>query len=243
MNILIVDDEAPARQRLRALLDEIGAPCRVVGEAANGLQALGLCESREVDLVLMDIQMPGMDGLEAASRLAQQDTPPAVVFVTAFEEHALEAYQGNAADYLLKPIRRRRLKDALQRAVAVTRPQLQALQARPETTAYLSTSYRGGIRRIPIDEVIYLMADQKYVTACHTGGEALLEESLKSLEQRFGQRFFRIHRNALVSRQRLIALEKAAEGRCLARLKGSERRLEISRRHLPEVRQLLKSRT
>ena len=241
MRVLIVDDEAPARQRLRLLLEEIGPPYRVVAEAANGEAALQQCESREVDLVLLDIRMPGMDGIEAACRLSERPTPPAVIFVTAFEEHALEAFRGNAVDYLLKPIRRRRLEAALQRAPALTRPQLQALKKQPASEAYLSTSYRGGIRRIPIDQVIYFLADQKYVTACHSQGESLLEESLKSLEERFGEQFLRIHRNALVHRRRLTGLEKLPDGRCLARLSGSDRRLEISRRHLPEVRRWLKN--
>ena len=233
MRVLVVDDEVPARQRLCALLADIGKPYRLVAEAGNGEQALALCDSEPVDLVLMDIRMPGMDGIDAAIRLAARDTPPAVIFVTAFEEHAV--------DYLLKPIRRHRLQAALERAAALTRPQLQALhtlqRAAPEQ---LSVSYRGGLLRIPLDQVIYFRADQKYVTVCHQGGEALLEDSLKSLEERYGARFLRIHRNALVAAEALVGLEKGADGHSYARLSGTDSLLEISRRHLAEVRRWLR---
>ncbi|MCP4283624.1 MAG: response regulator transcription factor [Gammaproteobacteria bacterium] len=240
MNILIVDDEVPARDRLRTLIDEIGVPYGVVGEAANGLQALEQCQRLSVDLVLMDIRMPEMDGIEAAARLAVLEMPPAVIFVTAFEEHALEAFAGNASDYLLKPIRRQRLERSLMRATVPTRPQLRSLRQQSETPAYICTNYRGGIKRIAIQDVILLRADQKYVTAISTDGEALLEESLKSLEERFGEVFFRIHRNALVARGRLVGLERLNDGRCLAKLADTDEQPEISRRHLPQIRRWLK---
>jgi two-component system response regulator AlgR len=242
MNILIVDDEGPARQRLGALIGEIGAPYRVVGEAANGREAVQACQAGGVDLVLMDIRMPEMDGIDAALRLAPMTSPPAVIFVTAYEEHALQAFESNAVGYLLKPIRRGRLQQALERVGTLTRPQLQMLQRLAEASSdeYLSASYRGGIQRIALDQVIYFQADQKYVTVCHTDGEALLEESLRSLEQRFGDRLLRIHRNALVVRQRLAGLEKMADGRTLACMQGTDRRLEVSRRHLPMVRRWLR---
>lgn len=240
MNILIVDDEAPARDRLRALIGEIGAPYRVAGEAGTGADALKLCNRQEIDLVLMDVRMPVMDGIEAAEKLAVLAVPPAVIFVTAFEEHALAAFKGNAADYLLKPIRRQRLETSLARAAMPTRPQLQSLRQQPEPSAYICTSYRGGIKRIAVDDIIMLRADQKYVSAITTQGEALLEESLVSFEERFGDLFFRIHRNALVARRRLIGLVKLADGRCLARLGDSDEQPEISRRHLPQIRRWLR---
>jgi len=242
MKILVVDDEAPARQRLRGLIQEIGSPYRVVGEAGNGVEALQQCSRGDVDLVLMDIRMPGMDGLKAASTLSLGERPPAVVFVTAYEEHALDAFQGNAVDYLLKPIRRSRLERALHRACVLTRPQLQALEKLQEgESGHVYSNYRGGVQRIPVEDIIYLRADQKYVTVRHVGGESLLEESLKSLEQRFAGRFLRIHRNALVARQRVAGLEKEPDGRCSLRMEESEDRLEISRRHLAQVRRWLKS--
>ena len=242
MNILIADDELPARQRLRGLVREIGSPYATVGDVANGLQALQRCRSGDIDLVLMDIRMPEMDGIAAAARLAQLPTPPAVIFVSAYEEHALRAFEGNALDYLLKPIRRQRLERALKRATALTRPQLRALQEMQQEgdEQHICSNYRGGIQRIALADIIYFRADQKYVTACHAGGEALLEDSLKSLEQRFAGKLLRIHRNALVSQQHLLGLEKAPDGRTLARLDGSEARLEISRRHLADVRRWLK---
>ncbi len=243
MKILVADDEAPARQRLRSLVEEIGPPYEWVGEAVTGEEALARNRALAVDLVLMDVRMPAMDGLQAASRLAELPQPPAVIFVTAYEEHALAAFDGNAVDYLLKPIRRQRLERALSKATALTRPQLQALQALQEGEAepdHVTTRYRGGIQRIPVEKIIYFRADQKYVTLRHSSGEALLEEPLKSLEQRFGDRFMRVHRNALVSCRHLRGLEKAPDGRCLVRLEGAEERLEISRRHLAQVRRWLR---
>lgn len=244
MKILIVDDEAHARARLRSLIDEIGPPWRVVGEADNGRDALQRVRLGEVDLVLMDIRMPGMDGLEAAAVLAGLATPPAVIFVTAYDEHALAAFERHAVDYLLKPIRRERLQRAIEKAVTLNRPQLQALQALQEQPddAYISVSFRGGLQRIPISEVIYFQADNKYVTVCHAAGEALLEESLKSLEERFAQRLIRIHRNALIVRERLLGLKRLGNGACAVSLAGSVAELEVSRRHLPEVRKLLRGR-
>lgn len=244
MKILIVDDETHARTRLRHLVEEIGPPCRVVGEADNGLDALRHCRRGEVDLVLLDIRMPGMDGLEAAAELAALATPPAVIFVTAYDEHALAAFERHAVDYLLKPIRRERLQRAIDRAVTLNRPQLEALrtlQAPPEE-AYVSVSFRGGLQRIPLGEVIYFQADQKYVTVRHAAGEALLEGSLKALEERFPQRLIRIHRNALIVRERLLGLKRLGNGACAVSLAGSDAELEVSRRHLPEVRRLLRGR-
>ncbi|PLY12442.1 MAG: DNA-binding response regulator [Sedimenticola sp.] len=243
MKILIADDEAPARERLRTLIGEIGDPYQVIAEAATGREAVDACQVHNADLVLLDIRMPEMDGLDAAAQLTLAANPPAVVFVTAFEEHALDAFERNAIDYLLKPIRRERLQKALDKASLLTRPQVQALTSlRQGQQEVISASYRGGLIRIPLEEVIYLQADQKYVVARHIGGEVLLEESLKSLEERFSLRFLRIHRNALVDRQRLRGLVKLADGRCMATLEDTEQQLEVSRRHLPEVRRWLKGR-
>lgn len=239
MKILVVDDEALARQRLMALIEELGEPYRLAGEAANGEEALRLFARDGADLVLMDIRMPGMDGLEAASRLAEEARPPAVIFTTAYEEHALEAFETAAQDYLLKPVRRERLLAALQRSQRLTRSQL-GPAASAQQPPQLSASYRGGVKTISLDAVIYLRAEAKYVVARHAGGELLLEESLKTLEARYGDWLMRIHRNALVSRSCLTGLEKAADGTPRAVLKGCDETLEISRRHLPEVRRLLR---
>jgi two-component system response regulator AlgR len=241
MKILIVDDEQLARERLEKLLLEIGSPYEVVGQATSGEDAIKLCSSHEADLVLLDIQMPGINGLEAASRLMGQDPAPAVIFVTAYDEHALEAFDRNAVDYLLKPVRRERLEAALNRAQALTRVQLQALDGLQDSPdAYVYSNFRGGVLRIPVKEVYYFRAEQKYVVARHAGGEALLEESLKSLEQELGEHFLRIHRNALVAKRYLTALEKRQDGHFQVCCKDIEDRLEVSRRHLPEVRRWLK---
>jgi two-component system, LytTR family, response regulator AlgR len=236
---MVVDDEALARQRLIALIEELGAPYRLAGEAANGEEALRLFAQCGADLVLMDIRMPGMDGLEAARRLAEEVCPPAVIFTTAFEEHALEAFETAAQDYLLKPVRRERLLAALQRSQRLTRSQLDAAEVAQEAPQ-LCASYRGGVKTLSLDEVIYLRAEAKYVVARHAGGELLLEQSLKYLEQQYGHRLLRIHRNALVSRSYLAGLEKGADGVPRAVLRGCEETLEISRRHLADVRRLLR---
>ncbi len=242
MKILVVDDEAHARSRLCRLIEEIGPPYRVVGEAADGAQAVKRCRQEDVELVLMDIRMPVMDGLAAAAELSRFATPPAVVFVTAFDEHALAAFEQHAMDYLLKPIRRERLQRAMDKAATLNRPQLQALQALQggRDEAYISASYRGGLQRIALNDVLFFRADHKYVTVCHIGGELLLEESLKSLEERFPERLLRIHRNALISRERLLGLCKEPGGGFSVQLQGTESRLEVSRRHLAEIRRLLR---
>jgi two-component system response regulator AlgR len=241
MKILIVDDEAPARAQLRSLLGEIGQPYQVAGEAVSGKEALAACDELGVDLVLLDIRMPGMDGLTAAARLTECEQPPAVIFTTAYDEHALAAFEKNAIDYLLKPVRKQRLEQALAKAVSLTRPQLQVLQGlQDEEEAAISATFRGGLQRIPLSDIYYFRAEQKYVVARHVEGEALLEESLKSLEQQFGERFLRIHRNALVAKSQLAGLRKESDGRTLIVLKDLEEQLDVSRRHLAAVRRFIK---
>jgi len=247
MNILIADDEQLARARLRSLLLELGGDYRLVGEAGDGDSAVRLCHSQPVDLVLMDIRMPPGSGLEAAARIAAMETPPAVVFVTAFDQHAVEAFERGAIDYLVKPVRAERLRQALERARALTRPQLQALNALESGDAdqreRICTSYRGGVECVDLENVIYFQAEQKYVVVRHQGGRLLLEESLKNLETRHAKRFIRIHRNALVARRRLCGINKTPDGRHQARLRGCDDLLEISRRHLAEVRAFLRGKT
>jgi two-component system, LytTR family, response regulator AlgR len=244
VNILIADDETPARQRLRQLLVELAGDIQVVGEAANGEEVLARCRELAVDLVLLDIRMPGMDGLEAAARLAELDPPPAVIFITAYDEHAVAAFERQARDYLLKPVRRERLDVALRRVTRLSRPQLPTLErlsrATPERRQHLTAIFRGVLHKVPVADICYLQANQKYVTAHYPGGDLLLEESLKSLEDEFGERFLRIHRNALIARDRLVALEKDPAGQFWVRLRDCEERLEVSRRHLPDVRRWLR---
>ena len=244
MNILIADDEHLARARLRTLLYDLGGDYRVAGEAGDGDSVVRLCRESAIDLVLLDIRMPHGCGLEAATQLAHMETPPAVVFVTAFDKHAVAAFERGAVDYLVKPVRPERLRRALERARALTRPQLQALHALEsisnDEVERICTSYRGGVECVDLDNVIYFQAEQKYVVVRHQGGRLLLEESLKNLEHSYGTRFIRIHRNALVAQHRLCGIIKGTDGGHRARLRGCDDLLEISRRHLAQVRAFLK---
>ncbi|MFM1892576.1 MAG: two-component system, LytT family, response regulator AlgR [Pseudomonadota bacterium] len=241
MKILVVDDEALARERLIALLAELGPGYELAGSAGNGAEALAACAAGAVDLVLLDIRMPGMDGLAAARELAQMPAPPAVIFTTAYEEHALAAFDANAVDYLLKPIRRSRLEAALQRARRPTRAQLEALDiGTGEPGPAIAATYRGGLQRIPLADVIYLRADSKYVVVRHAQGEALVEDSLASFEERFPGRFRRVHRSALVTPAAVQGLAKTPDGRTVLTFRGLDDQVEVSRRHLPAVRAWLR---
>jgi two-component system response regulator AlgR len=237
MRVLIVDDEAPARARLRRLVEQLDG-VEVVGEAADGQGALEMQQAQQADVLLLDIRMPGMDGMATARELARLPEPPAVIFTTAYSEHALEAFDAEAIDYLVKPVRRERLAQALQR---VQRLSPSAADSEEESgRKHLTVRKQGEIHLIPFDEITYFQADNKYVTAYLHGREELLEESLKQLEEEYGGRLLRIHRNALVSIDALEGLEKDSEGRCYVSLQGVGRGPEISRRHLPQVRRLLR---
>ncbi len=241
MKILVVDDEAPARAYLAGLVGQLGAPYELAGEAANGEEAVARCRQGQVDLVLMDIRMPGMDGLEAARRIAAMPVPPAVVFTTAYADHALPAFEANGAGYLLKPVRPEKLKATLEKVTRPTRPLVE--QASPAEEPGVTVRYRGGLEHIPLSEIFYFRAESKYVAVRHQGGEALIEESLKSLEKRLGERVLRVHRNALVVANRVRGLERRADGGACVILEGVEDCVEVSRRHLPRVRQLLRQRS
>ncbi len=241
MNILITDDEQLARERLHSMLNELSHT--VVAEAANGEQALHLCEQHQPDIILLDIRMPGMDGLETAHHLMQLAQAPAIIFTTAFDEYALKAFKTHAVDYLLKPVRLRELETALAAATRLSRVQQSAVdKLKSETSAplYVSAQVKGGVQLIPLTDVYYFQADQKYVTIGYKEGEILIDDSLVTIEQRYPQ-LLRIHRNALVTTNYIAALEKDAEGRCHIRLRDCDTLLEISRRHLAEVRRWLKA--
>lgn len=240
MKVLIVDDEPLARERVRHLIQ--GLPdWEVAGEAANGREVLEFLEGRNVDVVLLDIRMPGMDGLETARHLSTLPDPPAVVFCTAYTDHALEAFDANAIDYLVKPIRRERLAAALAKARRLTPEAVsETARAEGEGRTHLCARIRGDLKLVPVENVVYLQAEHKYVTVRHTGGELLIEDSLTSLEEEFGDRFLRIHRNALVALPFLAGLERDDAGRTVVALKGLDERLEVSRRNLPAVRQAIK---
>ncbi|KRE97629.1 LytTR family transcriptional regulator [Frateuria sp. Soil773] len=235
MRVLIVDDEPLARARLAALLGECGddGAVEVCGSVGDGEAALELIGTRQPDLLLLDINMPGLDGTALAARLAGRARPQ-VVFCTAYENHALHAFELGAVDYLLKPVRAERLRDALRRA----RQRLAA--APPEAGVFLHGRLRGEPVRLALAEVSCLLADEKYVVAHHARGELLIEESLRQLEEAYPQQLVRLHRNCLVPAPRLLGLKTLADGRVLAQLAGTGLSPEVSRRNLPALRRLLR---
>ncbi|WPL17791.1 Transcriptional regulatory protein YpdB [Thiorhodovibrio winogradskyi] len=243
MKILLVDDEAHARERLRRLIAELDDHYQVAAEADNGADALRRCIETNADLVLLDIRMPGMDGLSVAEHLARLSPPPAVILITAYPEYALEAFEHQVANYLVKPVRGERLREALERLRVTTKAQQQlaAEEAPSAPRRHLSAQYRGGVQTVAIEDILFLQAEQKYVTVYHGRGKMLLDESLKTLEQEFPERFLRIHRSILVCARRLIGLEKSPDGGIFAILDGTDQRLPVSRRHLPNVRRFLRA--
>jgi len=237
--VLIVDDEPPARERLRRLLGEQGG-VEVAGEAANGEQAVRLAGELHPDVVLLDVRMPGMNGLEAARHLALFESPPAVVFTTAYDAYAVEAFEAQAMGYLLKPVRAEKLAAALQRAARLAGPQLARVAASdPQRAARTHVAARLGdsVRLIPVADIHYFAADQKYTTVKHRGGSDLIEDSLRALEEEFPTQFVRVHRNALVSIHSLAAIERDAEGQYRVVVRDSGERLDVSRRLAGELKE------
>lgn len=240
MRILVVDDESLARDRLKRMCEGEGLH-EVVGEAANGTQAVQLCNDLQPELVLLDIRMPGMDGLETARHFLGLDDPPAVIFCTAYEEHAIQAFDLQAVGYLLKPVRKENLLLALGKAVRLNRAQLAGLQnVNQARRSHISARTHKGVELISLESVRYFQADQKYVTVRHSGGEVIVDETLRELETEFEDLFVRIHRNALVAKQHVEALVKDAQGHVAVRMQGLEETIAISRRHLPGVRKVIK---
>jgi two-component system response regulator AlgR len=237
--VLIVDDEAPARERLRSLLTEIGN-LDIAGEATHGEQALKLAVDLSPDVVLLDVRMPGMDGIEAARQLNSLVEPPAVIFTTAYDEYAINAFDAQAVGYLLKPIRKEKLAASLAQAGRLTRPQLLRIAATtdaPIRRTHIAARHREGLRLIPLEEVQFFFAEQKYTTVRHIKGEDLIEDSLRSLEEEFGAAFVRIHRNALVSVRYLEGIDRNPEGQYFVRLRGCPAPLQVSRRMAGELRE------
>jgi two-component system response regulator AlgR len=237
LRTLIVDDEAPARARLRRMLEEI-EDVAVVGEAANGRDALAHCASLDPDVVLLDVRMPGMDGIEAARHLGALEDPPAVIFTTAYDEYALQAFETQAVGYLVKPVRREKLLRALRHAARVAGPRLVRLAEQSQfgrRRAHVCARLGEQLKLVPVGDVLYFSAGQKYVTMRHKGGSELIDESLRALENEFAPDFIRIHRNSLVARQYVSAVERAAEGQLIVRLKDCEETLQVSRRHAAEA--------
>ncbi|WP_413624871.1 LytR/AlgR family response regulator transcription factor [Luteibacter sp. Lutesp34] len=235
MRVLIADDEPLARMRLRGLLAR-RSDVTVVGEVGDGEAMLEACAELKPDLVLLDVEMPGLTGTAAARRLGELAERPQVVFCTAYEQHALSAFDLGATDYLLKPVRAERLDEALDRAFARRAP-----PRGTERAAWLRARSGTDEVRVALADVLYLLADEKYVAVHHAGGMWLIDESLRQLEAAHGERLVRLHRNCLVPRERLQGLKTLPDGRVLARLAGTDVAPEVSRRNLPAVRQLLRS--
>jgi two-component system, LytTR family, response regulator AlgR len=247
LKVLIVDDESLARLRLRGLVEATVEPrAEVVGEAADAAGAILLLESTAVDVLLLDIRMPGRSGLQLADALRRRSSPPAVVFVTAHAGHALAAFELEATDYLTKPVRRERLQAALQRVAQRRAPPLPA--AAVVAGPVLVVSDRGRVQRVPVAELLYLKAELKYVTLRTATASYLLDDALADLEQRLGDAVVRIHRNALVARHAVRALEKrtptatddgaAADGWAV-KIAATDEWLSVSRRQLAAVRDAL----
>lgn len=242
LKVILADDEALARARLADLLADLGEAfnVEVVAQASNGNIALERAADTPADVILLDIQMPGMTGLEAARHIVHLPQPPAIIFVTAFDEHALQAFELRAVDYLLKPVRLARLREALSRIKPLAPADAEALAPR---RTHFSLLERGRIWRVPVADVLYLRAELRYVTARTREREYLLDESLVKLEEEFGDEFLRIHRNCLIARRHLAGFQRHADegdGHWLAVLKESPERLPVSRRQMHVVREFVK---
>lgn len=256
--IFIVDDEPPARMRLKTLLSDIAQeyPHELAGEADNAQRALdGIAQTRP-DVVLLDVQMPGMTGIELAAHLKKLPPPvPAVIFVTAYDAYAVNAFEVQAIDYLLKPVRAARLADALRRASALSPQLVQTAIAgvAPEPARlHFSVQERGRLLLVPVVDVLYLKAELKYVTLRTATHEYLIEESLTSLENELSQTFVRVHRNALVARHAIAGVERGSQTidgdaesdrsqeSWQVILRGIDERLPISRRQWPVVKALVR---
>ena len=250
MRVMIVDDEKPARDRLHQLVSDFGE-YEVVGEAGNGEEALETVGRCKPDIVLLDIRMPGLDGIETALHLNAMERPPAVVFTTAYDEYAIDAFDAQAVGYVLKPVRRERLGRALENAKRISGAILNTLAKEPSIESrrsHVCARIHDELRLIPIEDISYCNADQKYVCVHHVKGEDLIDDSLKSLEQEFPDYFVRIHRSALVAVDKIDKLEKSSDGRTHVVLRNHTPEIDnapdddlvISRRHLATVRRRLK---
>jgi len=239
MNILIVDDEPLARDRLRALISELGIEQTVI-EAGNGRDAIAIARSYLPEVVLLDIRMPGMDGMQVAQLLSALQPTPAIIFTTAYGDRALEAFEHQAVDYLLKPVHKERLEQALKRAQILKQLNKNTLSDSEASRSHISVIVRGQLQLIPVNQIYYFSADQKFVMLYGTNGQYLINDTLKDLEKEFAGQFLRIHRSVLVAITKIESLNKDKKGYCYVKLRGLDAMLEVSRRHLPTVRKILK---
>jgi two-component system response regulator AlgR len=241
--VLIVDDEQPARERLQRLVEELPG-WAVTGACATGTEALALVGRLQPSVVLLDIRMPGMTGIEVARHLGALEDPPAIVFTTAYDEYALEAFDSHAVGYLLKPVRRERLEDALRHASRLSSPQLRTLATPEQALAarqHVAARVRDELKLIPVSDIHFFRAEQKYVTVCHARGEDLIDESLRQLEDEFARDFVRVHRSLLVAVAQIEALERTPDGYEL-RLRGDAAALPVSRRQVADLRKRMAGR-
>lgn len=241
MDVLICDDEPLATERLARLVTQLGH--QVVATASHGEQAIELAGEHQPDVVLLDIQMPEMDGLSCAQHLRELDPMPAIVFCTAYDEHALDAFKSQAEGYLLKPVMQQELQQVLDHLTKLTQAQLSHIKQKENMEELnikrhqiTAKTYRG-VELVPLENIYYFLADQKYVTVRHKNGSVLIDETLKDLEHEFADQFIRIHRNALVSIHYLEGLEVINSGQYQVRCRELEERLAVSRRHLPTLRE------
>ncbi len=244
VKVLLVDDEAPARARLREVLADCAAnlPLEILGESDNGMDALRQVEEKRPDVLLLDIRMPEMDGIEVAMHLRHLSPATAVIFTTAYDNYASQAFEVNAVDYLMKPVRAERLGAALAKARVLSQAALDGLrQAHPRARSHISLNEKGRMVLVPVADILYLKAEAKYVTVKTAAREYLIEDSLVKLEVEFGDRFIRIHRNCLVARQGIREIGKSAhpEESHYLRLEGVPERLAVSRRQYSLLRDLL----
>jgi two-component system response regulator AlgR len=233
LSILIVDDEKPARDRLRRMTEGISG-FNVVGEAGSGAEAVERIQKLKPHILLLDISMPGMDGMSLARNLKTGDSLPVVIFCTAYQDQALEAFEAEAVDYLVKPVRAERLGQALEKARRFI-----GEEADLEPDQFLRSTVGGKVTLTPVHRVICLLAEDKYTTVIFEQGRTVIDDSLTELEKRFPQRFLRIHRNALISMRHIRGLERTPDGHSLALLKGTDRKPEVSRRNVSVLRKLL----
>lgn len=241
MRIIIVDDETLARDRIKRMLSEDERHA-VVADVSNGYEALKVSEELRPDLILLDIRMPGMDGIETAHHFIGQKDPPAIVFCTAYEEHAIQAFELQAVGYLLKPVRREKLMAALGRATALNRLQMAALHGVSQTRrAHICARTYKGVELVNVGDIRYFQADQKYVTVRFPNGELIIDETLRELETEFSDLFLRVHRNALVGKYHILGLDKGSDGQIGVRLDGIRETVDVSRRHLPGIRKLIRN--
>ena len=244
LSVLIVDDEQPARERLRRLVEELPG-WAVAADCSNGTEALSLVGKLRPAIALLDIRMPGMTGIELARHLGQLERPPAIVFTTAYDEYALQAFESQAVGYLLKPVRRERLEEALKHASRLSAPQLRGLATPEQPLAarqHVAVRARDDLKLIPVKDIRFFRADQKYVTVRHGQGEELIDESLRQLEEEFARDFVRIHRSLLVAVAHVASLERTPDGGYEIKLRGEAEPLPVSRRQIADLRRRLAGR-